>query len=428
VPSRAEVHPERANAVFNHMVAENVPRTEMTYTALARVEAAVGEPQRALALVARLREERLVPKLRTYAPALHAFCARDDVEGADRCASAISRDDAGLELGESEYAALMDLYARNIATEGSSGGGDGNPSVVERGFGRLRELAETVRAVGEDLAGSIARFFDAAPGWATQAEVAVDVASGSGTAAPSGRTIQLRAVHLSAEDRARLLAGIGKLAREREVADAFGGFARWLRRRGPLPFLVDGANVGMFNQNFKESAFRFDQVERVVKRLRPEAKAIRKARLEAMKAEAKTKAGAKEEDERGDDADPEEDKKSGGGEGGDLRGGTPRRRGRPRESRESRRSPPNYYHHPSRVLPPALLLGPRVRSGGDAPRLRRVGRGVALRPAPLRGRGRADDVFTRPPHARRPRQRRQGARGAQGLARRRGAVRDPRGE
>ena len=27
VPSRAEVHPERANAVFNHMVAENVPRT-----------------------------------------------------------------------------------------------------------------------------------------------------------------------------------------------------------------------------------------------------------------------------------------------------------------------------------------------------------------------------------------------------------------
>ena len=326
VPSRAEVHPERANAVFNHMVAENVPRTEMTYTALARVEAAVGEPQRALALVARLREERLVPKLRTYAPALHAFCARDDVEGADRCASAISRDDAGLELGESEYAALMDLYARNIATEGSEGssGGVNGASVVERGFGRLRELAETVRAVGEDLAGSIARFFDAAPGWATQAHVAVDVASGSGTAAPSGRTIQLRAVHLSAEDRARLLAGIGKLAREREVADAFGGFARWLRRRGPLPFLVDGANVGMFNQNFKESAFRFDQVERVVKRLRPEAKAIRKARLEAMKAEAKTKAGAKEEDERRDDADPEEEDKSGGGEGGgpeDPRGG-----------------------------------------------------------------------------------------------------------
>ena len=115
----------------------------------------MGEPQRALALVARLREERLVPKLRTYAPALHAFCARDDVEGADRCASAISRDDAGLELGESEYAALMDLYARNIGgTSGSSGGGDGAPapSVVERGFGRLRELAETVRAVGEDLA------------------------------------------------------------------------------------------------------------------------------------------------------------------------------------------------------------------------------------------------------------------------------------
>jgi len=37
VPSRDAVFPERANDVFNYMVRCDVPRTEMTYTALARV-------------------------------------------------------------------------------------------------------------------------------------------------------------------------------------------------------------------------------------------------------------------------------------------------------------------------------------------------------------------------------------------------------
>lgn len=32
VPRRDAVHPERANAIFNYMMANDVPRTEMTYT------------------------------------------------------------------------------------------------------------------------------------------------------------------------------------------------------------------------------------------------------------------------------------------------------------------------------------------------------------------------------------------------------------
>ena len=82
VPSADAVHAERANAIFNKMVTLDIPRTEMTYTALARIEAATGEPRKALDIAKRLIDERLTPKLRTFAPALHAFCIKGDIAGA----------------------------------------------------------------------------------------------------------------------------------------------------------------------------------------------------------------------------------------------------------------------------------------------------------------------------------------------------------
>lgn len=34
----------------------------------------------------------------------------------------------------------------------------------------------------------------------------------------------------------------------------------WLDRHGPFDVIVDGANVGLFNQNFGEGGFNFYQV------------------------------------------------------------------------------------------------------------------------------------------------------------------------
>ena len=113
-----------------------------------------------------------------------------------------------------------------------------------------------------------------------------------------------------------------------------------------------------------------------------------------MKAEAKTKAGAKEEDERGDDGDPEEDKKSGGGEGGDPEE-PPRRRG-PRESRESRRPPAITTTTPAASSPrppssdPASVQAAMHLASAESD-------AALLSDSTGRGRVRADD-FTRPPH------------------------------
>ena len=263
VPSLDAVHPERANTIFNYMIANDVPRTEMSYTALARIEAARGEPRKAFDLVKRLVEERLQPKLRTFAPALHAFAAAGDLAGATEVDNAITT--AKIDITEAEYGVMLAAYRQAGRWDDA--------------FNLLRRLREDIRTLGEPMADEVRRLFDAAPGWKAEASVSVDENSGACEASPSGRRIQLAAIHLSPKDRADLLAGIGKLAREREAESNFDNFARWLERKGPIPFLVDGANVGMYNQNFQQSKFAFNQVERVMTELRPAAKQIHEGRM-----------------------------------------------------------------------------------------------------------------------------------------------------
>ena len=113
------------------MVELDVQRTEMTYTALARIEAASGEPRRALDVVKRLIDERLTPKLRTFAPALHAFCMKGDIEGALEAEAEIAN--AGIEISEAEYGALLVAYA--------------DAERWEDGLALLRRMREEIRTV-----------------------------------------------------------------------------------------------------------------------------------------------------------------------------------------------------------------------------------------------------------------------------------------
>ena len=293
------------------MVELDVQRTEMTYTAFARIEAASGEPRRALDVVKRLIDERLTPKLRTFAPALHAFCMKGDIEGALEAEAEIAN--AGIEISEAEYGALLVAYA--------------DAERWEDGLALLRRMREEIRTLSAPLVESTRRFFDAHPGWRVE-ESAVDEASGAASSAPTGKRMQLAAINLSASDRAALLAGIGKLAREREAKSSFDGFVRWLARRGPLPYLVDGANVGMYNQNFQESRFNFNQVEKAMNALRPLARDTHAARRDACgePAPAPAPSTATEPKRAGDSPpgdSPPGDSPPGDGNGGDDAAGAP---------------------------------------------------------------------------------------------------------
>jgi len=53
----------------------------------------------------------------------------------------------------------------------------------------------------------------------------------------------------------------------------------WSERHGPFDTIVDGANVGMFNQNFEDARFNFHQLERLMAHLREERGAEAKPAL-----------------------------------------------------------------------------------------------------------------------------------------------------
>jgi proteinaceous RNase P len=65
----------------------------------------------------------------------------------------------------------------------------------------------------------------------------------------------------------------------KELSATYYRFVEWSKRYGPFPTIVDGANVGMFNQNFEDARFNFPQVERLMALLREERGPDRKAAL-----------------------------------------------------------------------------------------------------------------------------------------------------
>ena len=117
-----------------------------------------GQAPRRFDLVARLPDERLRPKLRTMAPAMHAFAAAGDIDGAMEVCAALAA--ANIERGEAEYAALLSAHR-------AAGRWDD-------GWNLLREMREEVRTLGEGLAEETRAFVSAAPGWSLEATVEVN--------------------------------------------------------------------------------------------------------------------------------------------------------------------------------------------------------------------------------------------------------------
>ena len=56
-------------------------------------------------------------------------------------------------------------------------------------------------------------------------------------------------------------------------------FIEWSQRHGPFDTIVDGANVGMYNQHFEDAHFNFNQVEKLMALLRDERPADSKPAL-----------------------------------------------------------------------------------------------------------------------------------------------------
>jgi proteinaceous RNase P len=183
-----------------------------------------------------------------------------------------------------EFTAMMSVYGREKKT------------CEENGFRMLRKMKSKVRTCGKELIESVERFFKAEPN-AWRCETVENVESSSGRFEVSSentiigsssdnnnnnnnnnnnsnnsekkQTFNLKRVGLNEVESKELIASVGKLAREREAGANFDDFCNWLEaREAKVQCIVDGANVGMANQNFAGSRFHFGQLDNVVEECR----------------------------------------------------------------------------------------------------------------------------------------------------------------
>jgi len=247
---------ERADEIVAYMAKHGIEMSEMTYTAMVRVKAASGDVEGALEVIARAKAARVAAKVRTYTPCVHALAARGDLDGME----AIDRElrGEGLMPTETEFIGMLKAYRAEEA--------------YERGFALLRKMRTEIRAPSDEMSEELRSWFGAVPGWTIADEVSVNETGAAEAVSVMDEKrvkFQLKAISVDEVERKGLLEAIAKLACEREAVEEFENFMNWLNRKeGGMTAIVDGANVGMYNQNFSSSGMNFQQLENVLQALR----------------------------------------------------------------------------------------------------------------------------------------------------------------
>ncbi len=80
-----------------------------------------------------------------------------------------------------------------------------------------------------------------------------------------------QAVDLSPEEYHAFAEGIASLARQKEKRPSdFDTFRAWLEENGPFGYVIDGANVALFGQNWEAGGFSFAQIAAVLDQMHEE--------------------------------------------------------------------------------------------------------------------------------------------------------------
>ncbi|EIE26949.1 hypothetical protein COCSUDRAFT_59444 [Coccomyxa subellipsoidea C-169] len=233
-------------------------KSEVCYTALARMAATEGKPDQALDAAREALATGLHLKLRSFVPALKAYCAAGNVDAAFKVDELIAEQE--LDLTEDEYALLIGVCAYG--------------AVWARAEGVLTRIARELTALQEGTLAAVERFFrspSAAQSLGEGQSWVLERCSVSESGQPSCCDGQLEAVDLSPEEYHAFAEGIAALARQKEKRPSdFDTFRAWVDRNGPYGCLIDGANVALFGQNWEAGGFSFAQISAVLDQLREE--------------------------------------------------------------------------------------------------------------------------------------------------------------
>ncbi|KAG2613369.1 hypothetical protein PVAP13_4KG351300 [Panicum virgatum] len=271
-PDSSAAAARRGFDIFARMEANGVQPNEATLTSVARLAAATRDPAMAFSVVRRMATAGIPPRLRSYGPALFAYCEAKDADGAQQVEAHM--DASGVVPEEPELAALLRVNADK-----------GRADEVYRLLHRTRVL---VRQVCDTTAQVVEAWFrsDAASeagvdkwdprkvkegvikggggwhgqGWLGKGPWSVDWSEmdKNGTCQRCGE--RLVCIDIDPSETENFANSLTELAIKREVKDDFLGFQSWLRRHGPFDAVIDAANVGLYNSK----SFSFSQVNSVV--------------------------------------------------------------------------------------------------------------------------------------------------------------------
>lgn len=265
--------------IFDHMVNSGVTPNEATITAVARLAAAKSDGDLAFEVVRTMGKYELSPRLRTYGPALFWFCA--NLEGEKAWAVEEHMVSMGVHPEEPELAALLKVSAE-------MGRGD-------KVYAYLHKLRTAVRSVSESTAEIIEGWFcgEAASevggvdcclgsieevalkngggwhgqGWIGKGKWLVCRAKVDSSGQCGSCREQLATVDIDRAETETFLESVAAMAMEREVRSNFREFQDWLDKHADYEAIVDGANIGLYQQNFANGEFSIPQLDAVVKEL-----------------------------------------------------------------------------------------------------------------------------------------------------------------
>ncbi|XP_058087166.1 proteinaceous RNase P 2 isoform X2 [Magnolia sinica] len=268
--------------IFDRMIAASIAPSEATLTAVARLAAAKSDGDLAFRLIKENASKYgILLRLRTYGPALFAFCAKNEAEKAYEVEEEMIAN--GVSPEEVEISGLLKVSAE-------MGRGD-------KVYVYLQKMRNAVKCVKEETAEVIGTWFknEAAAevgglssDWNVGSVQEAVLRNGGGWHGlgwlGTGRWYVCRSrvgidgvcgccgerlvcVDAGKEETVRFAGSIVELAMEREAKSGFGEFKEWLDKHAEYEAVVDGANIGFYQQNFAEGRFSLSQLNTVVKEL-----------------------------------------------------------------------------------------------------------------------------------------------------------------
>ncbi|CAH9138123.1 unnamed protein product [Cuscuta epithymum] len=262
--------------VYENMVSGGASPNEATATSVARLVAANNDGDTAFELAKGVGNGG---KLRTYGPALFCFCRNGEADQAYQVEEQM--ESIGLQLEEPELCALFKV---SVEKE--------NQANV---YNYLHKLRKAVRGVSEMTAEIIEGWFrgevasmsgllkwDANQvkemlvrngggwhglGWLGKGKWAVQRTSIASDGQCLTCSEQLVCVDIAREETETFAYSVSSLAMERESQSNFKEFQDWLESHSEFEAVVDGANIGLYQQNFAEGGFSASQLIAVVNHL-----------------------------------------------------------------------------------------------------------------------------------------------------------------